>query len=306
MNTEYHLPVLLEESIQGLDIKKGGIYVDVTFGGGGHSSLILKKLGDDGQLIGFDQDADALQNSIEDNRLKIQPHNFRYLKRYLRLDGIRQVDGILADLGVSSFQINTPERGFSFRFDADLDMRMDRNVKKDAAHIINKYRADDLQKVFGEYGEVRNARSLAQAIVEARKMSPIKTTSKFLDVIGPWIRGDRNRYLAQVFQALRIEVNDEMDALEDFFKDAIDVLAPGGRLVVISYHSLEDRMAKNFMKTGNAEGKVEKDFYGNINRPLKIITKKPIYPSEDELAKNTRARSAKMRIAEKKENVEQQ
>ena len=300
MNTEYHLPVLLEESIQGLDIKESGIYVDVTFGGGGHSSVILDHLGDGGQLIGFDQDADALQNVIQDKRLTIQPHNFRYLKRYLRLDGVGQVDGILADLGVSSFQINTPERGFSFRFDADLDMRMDRNVKKDATHIINKYRADDLQKVFGAYGEVRNAKSLAQAIVEARKMSPIKTTSKFLDVIGPWIRGDRNRYLAQVFQALRIEVNDEMGALEDFFKDAIDVLAPGGRLVVISYHSLEDRMTKNFMKTGNAEGKVEKDFYGNINRPLKIITRKPIYPSEEELAKNTRARSAKMRIAEKK------
>ena len=300
MNTEYHLPVLLEESIQGLNIKKDGVYVDVTFGGGGHSSVILKNLGGDGRLIGFDQDADALQNTIQDERLKLQPHNFRYLKRYLRLDGVGKVDGILADLGVSSFQINTPERGFSFRFDADLDMRMDRNVKKDAAYIINKYRADDLQKVFGEYGEVRNAKSLAQAIVEARKMSAIKTTSKFLDVIGPWIRGDRNRYLAQVFQALRIEVNDEMGALEDFFKDAIDVLAPGGRLVVISYHSLEDRMAKNFMKTGNAEGKVEKDFYGNINRPFKIITKKPIYPSKEELAKNSRARSAKMRIAEKK------
>jgi len=169
MNTEYHLPVLLEESIQGLNIKKDGIYVDVTFGGGGHSSVILEDLGDDGQLIGFDQDADALQNTIQDGRLKIQPHNFRYLKRYLRLDGVGKVDGILADLGVSSFQINTPERGFSFRFDADLDMRMDRNVKKDAAYIINKYRADDLQKVFGEYGEVRNAKSLAQAIVEARK-----------------------------------------------------------------------------------------------------------------------------------------
>ncbi len=300
MNTEYHLPVLLEESIQGLDIKKNGVYVDVTFGGGGHSSVILKNLGDDGQLIGFDQDADALQNTIQDNRLKIQPHNFRYLKRYLRLDGVGQVDGILADLGVSSFQINTPDRGFSFRFDADLDMRMDRKVKKDAAYIINKYRAEDLQRVFGAYGEVRNAKSLAQAIIDARKMSPIKTTSKFLDVIGPWIRGDRNRYLAQVFQALRIEVNDEMGALEDFFKDAIDVLAPGGRLVVISYHSLEDRMAKNFMKTGNAEGKVEKDFYGNINRPFKVITKKPIYPSDEELAINSRARSAKMRIAEKK------
>lgn len=300
MNTEYHLPVLLEESIQGLDIKKNGVYVDVTFGGGGHSSLILKQLGEEGQLIGFDQDADALQNTIQDDRLKIQPHNFRYLKRYLRLDGVGQVDGILADLGVSSFQINTPDRGFSFRFDADLDMRMDRKVKKDAANIINKYRADELQKVFGTYGEVRNAKSLAQAIIEARKMSPIKTTSKFLDVIGPWIRGDRNRYLAQVFQALRIEVNDEMGALEDFFKDAIDVLAPGGRLVVISYHSLEDRMAKNFMKTGNAEGKVEKDFYGNINRPFKVITKKPIYPSEEELTINSRARSAKMRIAEKK------
>ncbi len=300
MNTDYHLPVLLEESIQGLDIKANGVYVDVTFGGGGHSSLILKRLGEGGQLIGFDQDADALQNTIQDDRLKIQPHNFRYLKRYLRLDGVGQVDGILADLGVSSFQINTPDRGFSFRFDADLDMRMDRKVKKDAAYIINKYRADELQKVFGTYGEVRNAKSLAQAIIEARKMSPIKTTSKFLDVIGPWIRGDRNRYLAQVFQALRIEVNDEMGALEDFFKDAIDVLVPGGRLVVISYHSLEDRMAKNFMKTGNAEGKVEKDFYGNINRPFKVITKKPIYPSEEELTINSRARSAKMRIAEKK------
>lgn len=300
MNTEYHLPVLLEESIQGMNIKPEGIYVDVTYGGGGHSSEILKNLGEEGQLIGFDQDADALQNSLDDSRLQIQPHNFRYLKRYLRLDGIGKVDGILADLGVSSFQINTPERGFSFRFDADLDMRMDRNVERDAAYIVNKYRVEELQNIFGRYGEVRNAKSLAQAIVDARKMSSIKTTSKFLDVIGPWVRGDRNRYLAQVFQALRIEVNDEMGALEDFFKDAIDVLAPGGRLVVISYHSLEDRMAKNFMKTGNAEGKVEKDFYGNINRPLKIITRKPVYPTDEELAKNSRARSAKLRIAEKK------
>ncbi|HHB78563.1 MAG TPA: 16S rRNA (cytosine(1402)-N(4))-methyltransferase RsmH, partial [Saprospiraceae bacterium] len=260
MNTDYHLPVLLEESIQGLDIQPQGIYVDVTFGGGGHSSEILKALGRDGRLIGFDQDADALQNVLGDDRLTIQPHNFRYLKKYLRLDGITQVDGILADLGVSSFQINTPERGFSFRFDADLDMRMDKKGKKDAASIINKYRVEDLQAVLGRYGEVRNAKSLAQAIVEARRKAPIKTTAKFLDIIGPWIRGDRNRYLAQVFQALRIEVNDEMGALEDFFKDAIDVLAPGGKLVVISYHSLEDRMTKNFMKTGNAEGKVEKDF----------------------------------------------
>ncbi len=299
MNEDYHRPVLLEESIQGLDILPQGIYVDVTFGGGGHSSEILKHLGKEGRLIGFDQDADALQNIIQDDRLKIQPHNFRHLKRYLRLDGITKVNGILADLGVSSFQINTAERGFSYRFDADLDMRMDRNSELTAVHIINKYSAAELQNIFGTYGEVRNAKSLAQAIIEARRMSKIQTTQRLLDVVGPWIRGERNRYLAQVFQALRIEVNDEMGALEDFFKDAIDVLAPGGRLVVISYHSLEDRMTKNFFKTGNAEGRVEKDFYGNIHRPLKVLTKKPIYPSEEELTINPRARSAKLRIAEK-------
>ncbi len=299
MNEDYHRPVLLEESIQGLDILPQGIYVDVTFGGGGHSNEILKHLGEEGRLIGFDQDADALQNIIQDDRLKIQPHNFRHLKRYLRLDGITKVNGILADLGVSSFQINTAERGFSYRFDADLDMRMDRNSELTAVHIINKYSAAELQNIFGTYGEVRNAKSLAQAIIEARRMSKIQTTQRLLDVVGPWIRGERNRYLAQVFQALRIEVNDEMGALEDFFKDAIDVLAPGGRLVVISYHSLEDRMTKNFFKTGNAEGRVEKDFYGNIHRPLKVLTKKPIYPSEEELTINPRARSAKLRIAEK-------
>ncbi len=299
MNEDYHRPVLLDESVEGLNIKSDGIYVDVTFGGGGHSAEILKKLGDDGRLIGFDQDADALQNVIEDKRLSIQPHNFRYLKRYLRLDGIDKVDGILADLGVSSFQINTAERGFSYRFDADLDMRMDRKGEVTAAHVINKYRQDDLQRVFGTYGEVRNSKSLAQAIIEARKMSPIETIHRFLDVLGPWVRGDRNRYLAQVFQAIRIEVNDEMGALNDFLTDAVEVLAPGGRLVVISYHSLEDRLTKKLMKTGNTEGIEQKDFYGNINRPLKVITRKPIYPSEKEISNNPRARSAKMRIAEK-------
>ncbi len=299
MNENYHRPVLLDESVEGLNIQPDGIYVDVTFGGGGHSAEILKKLGEQGRLIGFDQDADALQNVIEDKRLSIQPHNFRYLKRYLRLDGIEKVDGILADLGVSSFQINTAERGFSFRFDADLDMRMDRKGELTAAHVINKYRQDDLQRVFGTYGEVRNAKSLAQAIVEARKMSPIKTIHRFLDVLGPWVRGDRNRYLAQVFQAIRIEVNDEMGALKDFLSDAVEVLAPGGRLVVISYHSLEDRLTKKLMKTGNTEGVEDKDFYGNINRPLKVITKKPVCPSEKEISNNPRARSAKMRIAQK-------
>lgn len=299
MNLDYHNPVLLEESVQGLNITGDGIFVDVTFGGGGHSKRILEKLGAGGQLIGFDQDVDALENIIQDDRLSLQPHNFRYLKRYLRLDGIRKVDGILADLGVSSFQINTPERGFSYRFDADLDMRMDRQVELTASKILNKYSIAELQRIFGTYGEVRNAKTLANAIIEARRMAPITTIHRFLDVLGPWVRGDRNRYLAQVFQALRIEVNDEMGALNDFFVDALDVLKPGGRLVVISYHSLEDRMTKNFFKSGNADGKVVKDFYGNIERPMKVLTKKPVYPTEKEKSENPRSRSAKLRIAEK-------
>lgn len=289
--------------MRALQILPGGIYVDATYGGGGHAKRILDLLGPQGRLIAFDRDEDALQNRIEDERLTLIPHNFRYLKRYLRLEGYRRVDGILADLGVSSFQLDTPERGFSYRFQAGLDMRMDRNLERTAADILNRETAAQLQEIFGRYGEVRNARSLARAIVEARRVNDIRTVQRFLEVIGPWVRGDRHRYLSQVFQALRIAVNDEMGALRDFLHDAAEVLRPGGRLVIISYHSLEDRMVKHFMKTGSVTGVPEKDFYGRVIRPLKMLSKKPVLPSAEEIAQNPRARSAKMRFAEKIETT---
>ena len=295
----YHDPVLLHESIDALRIKENGIYVDATFGGGGHSNLILKKLGAKGHLYSFDQDEDVLANVSENERFTFIHHNFKYLKRFLKLNSVVEVDGILADLGVSSYQLNQPERGFSFRFKADLDMRMNQQGDITAAEILNNYDAKTLQNVFSLYGEVRNAKTLANAIVDERNKKPIKTISEFLQILGPLIRGNRNRYLAQVFQALRIEVNDEIGALKTFLESAKEVLKPGGVLVVIAYHSLEDRLVKNFIKTGNFEGEVIKDFYGNIERPFKIITKKAILPSEEEIIINPRARSAKMRVAEK-------
>lgn len=294
----YHIPVLAKESIDALNIKPKGVYVDATFGGGGHSRLILDKLDTDSRLIGFDQDEDALANVIDDDRFTFVHHNFRFLKRFLKLHGIRKVDGILADLGVSSHQLDEAERGFSYRFDAKLDMRMNQQSGENAADLLNTLNAEALQNLFSLYGEVRNSKMLASAIVAKRQASSIKTIGDFLAVLDPLIRGQRNRYLAQVFQALRIAVNDEMGALADFFQQAGEVLNPGGRLVVITYHSIEDRLTKRLLKTGNVEGMVEKDFYGNINKPFKVITKKAILPTPEEIKRNPRSRSAKLRIGE--------
>ncbi len=295
----YHIPVLAKESIDALDIKPKGVYVDATFGGGGHSKLILDKIDTDSRLIGFDQDEDALANVIEDDRFTFVHHNFRFLKRFLKLHGIRQVDGILADLGVSSHQLDEAERGFSYRFDAHLDMRMNQQSGETAADLVNTLTAEELQELFSRYGEVRNSKMLAKAIVEKRQALTIKTIGDFLAIVEPLVRGQKHRYLAQVFQALRIAVNDEMGALADFFQQAMEVLKPGGRLVVITYHSIEDRLTKRLLKTGNVEGVVEKDFYGNINRPFKVITKKAVLPSAQEIKENPRSRSAKLRVGEK-------
>lgn len=295
----YHLPVLAQECIEGLNIKPDGVYVDVTFGGGGHSRLIVKHLSDKGQLFGFDQDEDAVANQLENDNFTFVAANFRHLHRFLRLHGIRQVDGILADLGVSSHQLNEGSRGFSFRFESELDMRMNQEGKETAADVLNNRTAAELQQILGRYGEVRNAKTLANSIVNERQKSKFINISDFLAFIEPLIRGQRNRYLAQVFQALRIEVNDEMGALNDFLEDAKKVLKPEGRLVVMSYHSLEDRAVKNFLKTGNVAGQMIKDFYGNIERPFKLITKKAVLPSAEEIKENSRARSAKLRIGER-------
>jgi len=295
----YHLPVLARESIQALAIKPNGIYVDATFGGGGHAQLILQELGDNGRLFGFDQDEDALANVPDDQRFEFVQSNFRYLKRFLKLHSVQQANGILADLGVSSHQLDVPERGFSYRFDADLDMRMNQQGEVTAADVVNTYTAEDLQRVFGEYGEVRNARTLAQRLVAERQVREIRTVNDLLTIIEPIIRGQRARYLSQVFQALRIEVNDEMGALEEFLEQSLEVLTPDGRLVILTYQSIEDRLVKNFLKTGNVQGVVKKDFYGNIDRPFKVITKSPIEPSEAEIADNPRARSAKLRVGVK-------
>jgi 16S rRNA (cytosine1402-N4)-methyltransferase len=295
----YHRPVLAQESVAGLVLRPHGTYVDATFGGGGHSALLLQYLSDKGRLYGFDQDEDALRNVPQDTRFVFIHNNFRFLKRYLKLHGVMQVDGILADLGVSSHQLDEAARGFSYRFEANLDMRMNQQADKTAADVLNTYTADELQWVFSTFGEVRNARTLAQSIVAARKARPLRTIADFLAVLEPLIRGQRLRYLSQVFQALRIEVNDEMGALHDFLEQALEVLSPGGRLAVITYHSIEDRQVKNFFKAGNIDGEVKKDFYGNIERPFKIITKNAIEPTAAEIQENPRARSARLRIGEK-------
>jgi 16S rRNA (cytosine1402-N4)-methyltransferase len=296
---EYHLPVMAAECLEGMNIQSAGVYVDATFGGGGHSRLILDRLGAEGRLLGFDQDEDAQANVPQDDRFIFVHHNFRFLKRFLKLHGYQQVDAILADLGVSSHQLDVAERGFSFRFDATLDMRMNQHQEVSAATILNEYSTESLQQLFSRYGEVRNARTLAKSIVEERSQQPFKSINQFVSRLEPLIRGNRARYLAQVFQAIRIEVNDEMGALEDFLQQALEVLKPGGRLVIMSYHSIEDRMVKYFLKTGNVEGKPDKDFYGNINRPFRLITRKAVLPTEEEIKINSRARSAKLRIGEK-------
>jgi len=298
----YHEPVLAEAAIRALNIRSEGCYVDATFGGGGHSRLILKALGGEGRLFAFDQDADAVQNLPEDDRLVFCPANFRYLWRFLRYYDSLQVDGILADLGVSSHQLDEAERGFSFRFEAELDMRMNRRAKiPTAADLLNTLSAEQLQELFSRYGELRNARTLARAVLRFREAKPIRTVGDFMEVVEACTMGDRRRYQAQVFQALRIRVNDELGALREFLEQAGRVLKPGGRLVVIAYHSLEDRLVKNFLKAGNVEGRLERDFYGNIRKPWKVLFKKPVVPDEEEVQRNPRARSAKMRAGEKQQ-----
>ena len=298
----YHSPVLLKESIDGLSINPEGTYVDVTFGGGGHSRKILEHLGENGRLYAFDQDSDALSNTINDSRFTLIHENFKYLKSFLRLEGVKKIDGLLADLGVSSHQFDEGARGFSIRFDATLDLRMDQRQSKTAKDIINSESATRLKEILSLYGELPNAGRIANAIVSARSQKTIETTFDLIDIVNKHIpRNQENKYLAMIFQALRIEVNDELEALEAMLKQAVEILNPRGRLVVISYHSLEDRMVKNLMKSGNIEGKIEKDFYGNIITNLTPITRKPIIPTDEELQENNRSRSAKLRIAEKKE-----
>lgn len=299
----YHVPVMLHECIEALDIKPDGIYVDVTFGGGGHSREILKKLGSKGRLIAFDQDPDAIKNAIDDERFVLVHQNFRFLKNCLRLQGVKEVDGILADLGVSSHQFDDASRGFSIRFDADLDMRMDQVSGLDARKVVNTYSEDELHRIFGMYGEVQNAKSLAKTIVTARLSKPINTIAELKEAIKKLVpKGKEHKYHAQVFQALRIEVNKELDALQEFLTQSPLVLKEGGRLVVMSYHSLEDRLVKNFMLKGKFRGEVEKDFYGNEIKPFRVLTRKAITASEEEVKNNNRARSAKLRVAEKINN----
>lgn len=297
---EYHVPVLLEESIEGLNIQPGGTYVDVTYGGGGHSAKILEKLGD-GKLIAFDQDVDVKDNLVNDARLIFVRHNFKYIRHFLRYYQIDKVDGILADLGVSSHDFDVPDRGFSFRFEGNLDMRMNQSAALDAAKVINEYDETKLWTIFQEYGEIKNWRHLVFAITTARSNEPITSTSQFLKVIAPCVPVKiEKKYLAMVFQALRIEVNNEIGVLSDFLESTTDLLKPGGRLVVLSYHSLEDRIVKNFMRSGRIDGVQENDFFGNRSSPFELINRKIIIPGEREIALNPRARSGKLRIAEKK------
>lgn len=299
MEREYHIPVLLNESVNGLKIKAEGDYVDVTFGGGGHSREIFSRL-KSGRLFAFDQDEDAAANVILDDRFFFIRHNFKYIRNFLKYYDVDQVDGILADLGVSSHDFDEAERGFSFRFDGDLDMRMNRDSAQTAADIVNSYTEDQLRTVFREYGEIDNAGRLARQLVSSRDAKQVKTIEQFRNAIAPCVpKFQESKYLAKVFQALRIETNKEMDVLHEFLEQSIGLLKPGGRLVVITYHSLEDRMVKNFIRSGDFSGKQEKDFFGNVESPLMAINRKVIVPSEDEIEQNPRARSAKLRIAEK-------
>ena len=296
---EYHNPVLLQASVDGLNIKPDGIYVDVTFGGGGHSAAILKRLGPNGKLFAFDQDEDALANAIPDERFTLINENFRFIKRFLRFYGVKSVDGILADLGVSSHQFDVAERGFSTRFDAELDMRMSQKNDLNAYRVVNEYDDANLRRVFLDYGELKNAPVLARTIIEARANQPIKTTDELKEVLAKYLpERVRNKILAQIYQAIRIEVNQEMDVLKEFLEQSLEILNSGGRLSMISYHSLEDRLVKRFMKNGMFEGEPERDFFGNFSVPFKIIGKL-IVPDSAEIKSNNRARSAKLRIAEK-------
>lgn len=297
---DYHLPVMLNECIEYLNIRPDGTYVDATFGGGGHSRAILSHLGEEGRLIAFDQDEDALANALDDSRFTLLNENFRHMKSFMRLHGVRSVDGVLADLGVSSHQFDVAERGFSTRFDGELDLRMDRRQEMTARQLVNNATVEELTRMLRLYGELPNAYQMAKAICRARMEKEIVTTFDLRDAVSRHLpKGMENKYLAMLFQALRIEVNGELEALKEMLQQAMDLLVPGGRLVVMSYHSLEDRLVKNFFKAGNFEGEVEKDFYGNPIVPLKPVVRKAVTASEEELQINNRARSAKLRVAEK-------
>ena len=297
----YHVPVLLDESINGLNLHPDGVYIDVTFGGGGHSREILRRLPQGSRLFSFDQDADAERNIVDDDRFTFVRSNFRYLKNWMRYYEIDHIDGLLADLGVSSHHFDDESRGFSFRFDAPLDMRMNKRADKTAADIVEEYDEEALADIFYLYGELKNSRRIASALVKARQQHAIATTQDFLHVVEPFFKREREKKdMARLFQALRIEVNHEMEALKEMLAAATQLLAPGGRLSVITYHSLEDRIVKNMMKAGNPEGKVVQDFFGRIETPFKLINNKVIIPDDEEQERNPRSRSAKLRIAEKK------
>ena len=296
----YHIPALLHESVDGLNIRPDGVYVDVTFGGGGHSKEILKRLGKNGKLLAFDQDDDAYQNNIRDPRFTFVKSNFRFLKNFLRYYQVDEIDGILADLGVSSHHFDDSERGFSFRLPGDLDMRMNRLAQKSAAEVLNEYPIEKLSDIFFFYGELKTARKIAAAVSTFRELRKIESVSDFVEIMKPFtFREKENKTLAQAFQALRIEVNDELKALEEMLAQGSQILKPGGRFSVISYHSLEDRLVKNFFRTGNFEGEIVKDFFGNVQTPFELINRKVIVPTEEEQKNNSRSRSAKLRIAEK-------
>ena len=300
----YHIPAMLQECIDGLQISPSGTYVDVTFGGGGHSRGIIEQLGKGGRLFSFDQDLDAYANRIEDPRFTFVHSNFRYLTNFMRFHKVDKVDGILGDLGVSFHHFDEAERGFSFRADAPLDMRMNRSARVDAAQVVNTYTEEQLLRIMADYGDMRRPMPIVRAILKARDNKPVMTTGQLLDVIRPLINPKQEKKeLAQIFQALRIEVNGEMDALKRFLESTLEVLRPGGRLVVLTYHSLEDRMVKNFIKTGNTEGIVDKDFFGKVNTPWRQITKGAVAPSQEEIDRNPRSRSAKLRVAEVIVNV---
>ena len=299
ISNKYHTPVLLTEAVDGLKIKKDGVYVDVTYGGGGHSREILSRLGEKGRLIAFDQDFDSEVNLIHDDRLLFINENFMFLKKFLKLNNISKIDGILADFGVSSYQIDQPERGFSYRFDTDLDMRMDVKNSLTAYKIINKYSVDDLIKIFKNYGDLTNSRKITRAIINSRENKEIKTTAQLNEIITPIIPAKHiNKILSRIYQSIRIEVNKELDVIKSLLLQSVELLKTGGRISLISYHSLEDRIVKRFFKTGKFEGEIEKDFYGNYSLPYKIIGKL-ISPSQIEIDRNIRARSAKLRIAER-------
>ncbi len=296
----YHTPVLLDESVSALALSDGGLYADVTFGGGGHTREILRRMDSSSTLIAMDRDSDALANAPEDKRLILVHNNFRFLNNYVRYHGFEKLDGVLADLGVSSHQFDTDARGFSFRFDSPLDMRMNREAKFTAAHVLNTYPPEDLASLFYRYGELEKGRQMARLICSERERGEIKSTGDLNRILEPLLpKFAEHKHLAKVYQALRIEVNSEMRALELFLEGLTEILKPGGRVVIITYHSLEDRIVKNFMKTGNTKGNIEKDLYGRFSSPYKIITRKPVLPTEEEISANTRARSAKLRVAER-------